>query len=127
METKECNKCRESKPVSAFNKRSSSGALRGECRACSRPAATSRAQKRTHTARAAGLSVEEYTAAISGPCSVCGHVPGEADKLNGVYMNRHTNKMTGVVCSLCARGLGMLDHDPERIRAALVLVTYSIE
>ncbi len=60
---------------------------------------------------------------MARPCDVCGNEAPEARKNNSAYARKDTGAVTGTVCQRCASALGYLGHDPERVRAALALLT----
>lgn len=131
---RECNHCHEVKPITEFSlsARSRGGRL-PTCSKCvystrnaARGGTLARDNKRVHTARQLGLSLGEYLAMIAEDCHVCGKEAAD-DRQNGVYVNRHTGTVTGVVCKACSQSLGFANHDPKRLRALADLAAYSIE
>lgn len=78
---------------------------------------------RSYWAGKFGLSVETYVQLMSAPCDVCQEEPPEHRKHNSPYARKDTGAVTGTVCQKCATALGFFKHDPERLRAALDLLT----
>lgn len=73
----------------------------------------------THAQRL-GLTPEEIAELESDDCAVCGRQATE-DEPNKVYQDA-SGTVRGTACKLCARALGHLHHDPERLRNALKLL-----
>jgi hypothetical protein len=69
-------------------------------------------------ARSLGITPEEYAEYKASACGICGLEPTD-DKPNTAYANRQTGKVMGAICPKCVSGLGLFDHDPERVRRAL--------
>lgn len=130
---RECKNCHAVKPITAFARTGKARYRRHECGQClylARKAAlgesASRDEKRNRTARELGLSLDEYLALIAEDCHVCGR-EATAERQNGVYVNRNTGLISGVVCVGCSQAIGKLGHDPERAKALITLLAYSIE
>lgn len=67
---------------------------------------------------------EEMVQAQGGVCAICRERP--LTKRSGTPTDRlhvdhdpATGQVRGLLCGNCNRGIGMLQHDPERLRAAL--------
>jgi hypothetical protein len=123
METKECTKCHKRKPVAEFGKDSGKAdGLKSNCKTCVKEAAkpesleTMRARELRKSARAAGMSLEDYLAHRAKPCAICDE---SGDALSPYSGNSET--VLGWICRKCNRGLGNFGHDPERVRRALAL------
>jgi hypothetical protein len=70
-----------------------------------------------------GLTVETYVQLMKAPCDVCQEEAPEHRKHNSPYARKDTGAVTGTVCQKCATALGFFKHNPERLRAALDLLT----
>lgn len=121
METKECPVCGKGKPLSDFSGRHRT------CRACrtaeKRDADAKRTAEDPHWrrdqkiaahARKLGVTVDEFLALRQQPCGVCGK---EGEVLSPYTGNGET--LLGWICKSCNRGLGILGHDPARLKRAL--------
>lgn len=67
-----------------------------------------------------GMSREQYTKlneSQNGKCAICGTEPVDGEFLH-VDHDHETNKIRGLVCNLCNRGIGMLRDDPAILEAA---------
>ncbi|MBD5603569.1 MAG: endonuclease VII domain-containing protein [Candidatus Eremiobacteraeota bacterium] len=67
------------------------------------------------------LTPAEYEAmriAQGGRCAICGYIPPDSRPRLAVDHDHKTNRVRALLCSNCNTGLGMLDDDPERLRAA---------
>ncbi len=133
MESKVCPRCKERKPISAFNKRNRKGktAGAGYCRVCS--AVYSKEHRRTpeqeHDSKmrsSFGISAAEYAAlfdAQRGLCLICG-LP-EREKRNGKVKRlavdhcHDTGVIRGLLCAKCNTGLGKFNDDPALLAAAI--------
>jgi hypothetical protein len=88
----------------------------------------------SHLVRVFGITLAEYNdilAAQNGVCAICGNPPtiimgvrsrrkGRAVRPRLVVDHDHqTNAVRGLLCTPCNRGIGFLNDDPKRIRAAL--------
>jgi hypothetical protein len=80
-------------------------------------------QRRNSLKRQYGMSPQDYDAlfaAQGGRCAICG-----TDKLTGrwsVFAVDHchiTNKVRGLLCNECNRGMGLMKDDPARLLAAV--------
>jgi hypothetical protein len=127
-----CTKCGETKDISEYHvrKRNERYLIERKCKTCANSELRekyqhrSRDNKRQRTARQLNLTLEDYLDLISRDCYACG-TPAKEERQNGVYVNRNTGQIAGVVCTGCAHMLGMLNHDPARIAALLRLTEYS--
>jgi hypothetical protein len=75
-----------------------------------------------------GISLEQYEqmeAAQGGVCAVCGQPEREIHPRSGKRRNlavdhdHNTNQIRGLLCNACNRGIGLLNDDPEMLRAAI--------
>jgi hypothetical protein len=69
-----------------------------------------------------GLTPETYDALLErqgGGCAICGsdEIRGYGKRL-AVDHCHDTNRVRGILCGKCNRGLGAFDHDPALLRAA---------
>lgn len=70
--------------------------------------------RRSRIKRKFGLSIEEYEAALTRDCAIC----GSEDRL--VLDHDHTSgQVRQALCSSCNTGLGMFGEDRDRLRAAI--------
>lgn len=99
--------------------------LRRQCRECE--VARERERRADRGTRAwrlkadHGITVEEYEAlfaAQGGRCGICG---AAADPLDVDHCHA-SERIRGLLCRQCNVALGMLDDDPERLRAAAAWV-----
>ena len=74
-----------------------------------------------------GLTLEQEAVMLSaqgGVCVICGGKPRSVNGPSGKITDFHvdhdhaTDKVRGLLCSNCNRGLGMFEDSPERLRAA---------
>jgi hypothetical protein len=93
------------------------------CRKDPRPNAQVR--ERARTLRAYGLTQADWDALIErqgNRCAIC-----RTDKPGGRgerwHIDHDTGRVRGLLCGRCNSAIGMLQHDPEIIRAAALYVT----
>ena len=55
----------------------------------------------------------------SGLCAICGGPPNGPGKRLHIDHCHDTNKVRGLLCGKCNTAIGLLDHDPDRLRAAV--------
>lgn len=83
-----------------------------------------------------GLSLSDYEellSAQSGLCAICGgeetvkhHSTGVVPPLV-VDHDRDTGQVRGLLCTKCNKGIGLLLHDPSRLRSAAVYLERSVK
>lgn len=135
VEEKQCPGCTKTKPFSEFAT-TKTGKLQSWCRRCTRDASNAwhkrhpekrRNQNYKHNHK---ITLEEYNAMFAkqgGLCASCGcpaagmHY-GKPRNLAVDHCHK-TGEIRGLLCDMCNRALGMLDDDPEKIKALLRYIT----
>jgi hypothetical protein len=142
--TRVCKDCQQEKPLSEFSPagRRADGTHRPSiyCKPCGSERAMRHRDKNpdmqlnAHLLRAFGITLEEYNALLGaqgGVCAICGNPPalalglrsrrqGRAVRPRLVVDHDHdTGAVRGLLCTPCNRGIGLLNDDPKRVRAAL--------
>lgn len=125
-----CRQCRKVKPESDYytvTYKNGGTKLHSWCKPCTNAYNSTdeyRANARMRRIQKKyGLSVEEYEALLLAKCQVCGRAEAQEDGRNGQSRRLHidhdheTGKVRGALCHWCNCSLGMLNEDPERIRA----------
>lgn len=111
-ETKPCGKCKETKPLSEFNrdKRRKDG-RQSWCRACM--SAYNKTYSRSHWLQYMyGLTLEEYNdilEAQGGSCAICGKTPEEGGRPLLVDHDHKTGEIRGLLCDGCNTALGYFE------------------
>jgi hypothetical protein len=133
--TKHCKACQLDKPLDEFPPQ------RRTCRACYRLSQVQRHHATKHdpdrvAARAAslrrydlrtnfGVSLDDYEAmhkAQAGLCAIC--LEPDASGLRLAVDHCHDARhVRGLLCGACNRGIGLLKHDPARMRRAIEYLT----
>lgn len=118
-----CGRCRESKPADEFTQsKQTNGAYCKLC--CSTVARESRATKTPEELRLERKlqlynmtrnEFNELLLAQMGRCAICSVFLG--DELHTDH-DEKTGKVRGLLCGPCNRGIGMFDHNEERLIAA---------
>ncbi|NBX50100.1 hypothetical protein EBT25_09205 [bacterium] len=136
-ETKVCSFCKKEKSLSSFYKRSDYGGYRSDCKECIRIKQAKRwssnpefkkrgiaRQRRWQRQKFYGLSLEQelnFLALQNSCCAICNkHFETDAD-----YHVDHchdTNKIRGLLCPGCNKGLGLFNDNPEALRQAAIYV-----
>ena len=120
VELRTCRKCGEAKPIDDFYR------IRGKhewtCKVCKIAHATAwraanrvrarAVQHRSVTKARLGITDEQYDAAWTGQCAVCG-----ATERLCVDHNHKTGVTRGTLCQWCNLAVGWMRDDPVRIRA----------
>lgn len=124
---KRCSRCKIEKPLGEFYKNAANqtGTPKGympHCKMCHAP------EKRNHDLKHRyGITIYEYNdmlAAQGGVCAICENPEIQIDTRNGklrdlaVDHSHETQKVRGLLCSLCNVGTGYFKDDPERLDAA---------
>lgn len=137
--SKRCGKCRETKALSEFSRRSSSkDGLQSQCKACNHAWQTANPEKRRDTwnryRRSAymkqkyGLTIEEYWSLYrrqNERCAICGVHGDDAGQHTVQQLPLHvdhdheTGAVRGLLCRLCNMGLGSFRDSREALLAAL--------
>ena len=135
--TRTCSTCKEEKPLSSFYKRSDYGGHRSDCKDCIRIKQAKRwasnpdfkkrgiaRQRRWQRQKFYGLSLEQelnFLKFQGNSCAICNkHFETDAD-----YHVDHchgTNKIRGLLCPGCNKGLGLFQENPEALRQAALYV-----
>ena len=132
---KQCNKCKEFKPFTEFNKhiRHKDG-LRTRCKPCEAVDAKKRKQKdlqkdylgtrqkerAANLKRMFGLSLEDYEQKAKNQnyvCAIC-LLPCKSGKNLAVDHNHKTGKLRDLLCGNCNGGLGKFQDNPELLSKA---------
>lgn len=144
MSTKVCKACGVEKPLDKFywGAKLVDGSRRrtSDCGAClSERAMQYRdrnpdVQLNAHLLRVFGITLAEYDRLLdaqNGVCVICGNPPALALGLRSRRQGRavrprlvvdhdhETGEVRGLLCTPCNRGIGFLNDDPKRVRAAL--------
>lgn len=114
-ESKICSTCRQDKASHAFARdpRRADG-MRASCKACA---------ARAKWLERYGLTAEAYDALLAkqdGRCGICKRPAG--DQRLHVDHCHDSDRVRGLLCGNCNRGIGCLGDDPARIRAAAAYV-----
>ena len=140
-DAKRCPRCGATKPMAEFDRRPN-GRPKGYCRECEAAYQESRAElpegrEQHRRARAKwndanheyflmyryGITKERYDELLAeqgGGCAICGtSEPGGRDKVWQVDHCHNSNKVRGLLCGLCNRGLGQFRDDVDRLRSAV--------
>lgn len=103
--TKKCCKCRETKPISDFNKdKHQKDGLKGDCKAC-----RVSTRRKTDLYRKYNMSPRQYEKLFEkqgGYCAICGIHQSKLKTRLCVDHNHIANKVRGLLCVACNRGLG---------------------
>lgn len=128
--SKVCAECRLEKPASDFYVVDGGRYLSGPCKPCTAVrVARFRAEKRAehgfdayHVMRTYGVTVEQYREMLArqgGVCAVCQREPDDAARSLCVDHDHETGAVRGLLCRPCNAAIGLLEEDPDRLRAAL--------
>ena len=108
--------------IKHFNKRAGSkDGYRGQCKRCQGLRGKTVGDRATHLRRQYGISIAQYDLLMQkqgGCCAICSGVNPDGKKLS-VDHDHKTNRVRGLLCNNCNRGLGKFDDDPERLHAAI--------
>lgn len=142
---KVCPRCGNVKPLNQFGTRPS-GKPKGYCEQCEARyqadhAATDDGRDMRRQARSKwnddnhgyflnyryGITADDYAAMVErqgGRCAICGSdSPGGIAKVWCVDHCHDSNKVRGLLCGPCNRGLGQFKDDVERLRSAIAYLT----
>ena len=139
-ETKYCNQCGETKPLSDFYKRTSrrdGAGIVSECKACCRARSNRRYRQNPdeindrRAAKTYGTTyehIQQMRAEANGICQCC-HRPGEGQFKRLVIDHDHaTGKIRGLICHKCNTVLGAVNDDPQTLRnLARFLLEFDIQ
>jgi hypothetical protein len=133
---KTCPGCKVEKPFDDYGKhRSRRDGLQSYCRQCTKEKKNpSWSQK--YELKGFNLTLEEYKQMLeerNGLCDICKNPERIVDKRTGMVRNLavdhcyKTSKVRGLLCYRCNRGIGLMQDDPVRLRAAANYLTGSPE
>ena len=132
-----CWDCGKPKPLSDFHKHATKkNGVETQCKVCgnaymgkwNKQAYTIEKGRQYNLRRLYGIAPEVYQAlfeAQQGVCVICGQPETAIDSRTKVIANLHvdhdhkTGKIRALLCRACNTAYGMLNEDPERIRALL--------
>lgn len=104
-QSKKCNKCRKTKPISEFGKdKYQKDGLFWCCKSC-----RIAPRRKIDLYRRYGISLRQYEKLLekqSGVCAICGRHQAEFKNSLDVDHNHETGKVRGLLCPSCNRGLG---------------------
>lgn len=131
---KTCACCKESLPLDSFTKMvKARDGKHPYCRSCNsrkslvwqraNPDRVKVLRARSALKNRNGLTEESYNALLAAQgngCAICGtNVPGHVvDRRFDVDHDHNTGRIRGLLCQACNMGIGQLNDDPERLRAA---------
>ena len=132
-DTKICNTCAEEKPLSSFYARKDYNGYRHECKECTRIKQAKRwaenpefkkrgvtRQRRWQRQKFYNLSLEQEQNLLKAQNNVCA-ICDKQFKTDADYHVDHchtTNKVRGLLCPCCNKGLGLFKDNPENLRKA---------
>lgn len=125
MGTKECQGCKEIKIIDNFPKdRSRRDGHYRLCRACVKVKNKQRNysreyQKNVSLKRSVGITYKVYTKLLDEQKGVCAICKGVEKRELAVDHCHENNWIRGLLCSKCNMGLGLFNHNPELLRAAI--------
>ncbi len=70
-----------------------------------------------------GITLDDYNEMFikqDGKCAICGNHQSEIKTTLVVDHCHSTGKIRGLLCGNCNRGIGMLNHDIENLRCAIL-------
>ena len=115
---KTCTKCGELKPLTEYCKyHKSPTGLNWQCKSCAKIASTN--YKRL---KATGCTPEMYDLLYtqqSGCCAVCGKHNSELKRNLAADHCHISNKIRGLLCGRCNRGLGYFKDNPDLLFQAI--------
>ena len=124
---KTCKKCNEEKELNEFNwmkpgpRTSKTGYYVGTCKACMKvytkslnmPSWSPEKQRNRWLKHAYGITLEEYDTFVikqNNKCAICRDDPDEGKPLSVDHCHA-TNKIRGLLCQKCNKGLGHFRDD----------------
>lgn len=141
--TKICSKCRERKPIEAFDTRgdghkntSYKGRPKSRCRKClneylkkyNKSTVGSRTQWSYALKRRFGMTIEQYEVALDkqgGVCAICKNPPA---KTRLAVDHNHANmKFRGLLCKRCNQGIGLFEDSPKLFQASKEYLERTLE
>ena len=122
MKVKECYNCKEVKGVGEFQRKSSAkDGLHPSCKECKqtkeRKKRSPKYSRRTNLKRNYGMTLEDYDKMFrdqAGVCAICGE-PETSPRVSNLTVDHchNTNKVRGLLCNNCNRGIGLLKDNPK--------------
>lgn len=114
--TKTCTTCGKVKPLRGFHKKNiNKDGYQDKCKACTKQYMLERSLAKL------GLSLEEYQTMVEQHSNLCGICYTE--ELSGAGLcidhDHSNNKVRGLLCNRCNRGLGLLGDGMESIKAVV--------
>ena len=134
MKRKQCSKCKETKDIADFNKRSASkDGYTSRCGDCIRTKGLQTRASRPEDTRGYNLkqrfniSIDDYNHLFlkqKGKCDICNQAETVKDKKGKVKWlaidhNHHTNEIRGLLCSGCNTGIGLLGDSVSVLENAI--------
>jgi len=135
MQEKFCNSCQEVKPLTAFavQKTHRVGSPVPVCTPCrvewnrnrrkENPEHVADIERRSKFKRQYGITLEDYNRMLDkqdGGCGICSSkVAGNRTKYFAVDHCHTTQKVRGLLCTKCNRGLGLFNDNTERLLNAV--------
>ncbi len=105
-----CNKCEQVKDLDDFSPGRNSNGRTSFCKECMREYPQ---DHRTASIRKRwGMTPEEYDTIMQEPCAICG------DESKHLDHDHETGAVRSPLCAPCNMALGLLNDDPDRLRAA---------
>lgn len=112
--TKKCSRCKLIKPIRGFYKWAlGHDNLQNWCRSCAKE------QNLIKSLNKFDLSLDEYDQLQKDQNRLCGICFVEEGKTLCIDHDHITNKVRGLLCSKCNRGLGLLGDSIESIKSTL--------
>jgi hypothetical protein len=133
---KTCSACREVLDLNSFHKnKAMPDGLHSQCKSCNNAARKLHKQKNPGQHKkwnqknphdflarhGVDITAERFYEMLDeqdGKCLICGHKPEENEKRLCIDHDHKTNKVRGLLCDLCNRGLGMFRDNPDFLIAA---------
>ena len=135
MNIKTCSKCHRTQSTTEFRRdKNYKSGRRGVCRICMNAYQKEWYQKNPEKRRSQkfryqyGITVDQYNTLLAqqnGCCKIC-QSSQTGDKHKKFLFVDHchtTNKVRGLLCSHCNRGLGAFKDDPKRLQNAISYLT----
>lgn len=127
MESKKCSICKESKPTEQFQRKANSkDGFQPRCTTCKQTKERANRDpiysRRANLKRFYNMTLEDYEVMFKnqgGVCAICGEVETSPRVSNLTVDHCHdTNKVRGLLCNNCNRGIGLLKDSAETLRKA---------
>jgi hypothetical protein len=115
--TKTCFHCKKSKPGSDFYKsKVMKDGLQGRCKSCDL------IKQRMVIYGTSEKWLTETFEEQNGKCAICGFIPDHTDKYLSVDHIHGTDRVRGLLCGRCNKGIGLLQDSPAVLRAAAAYI-----